>query len=250
MGGENLWGATDLNIILFQPEEVEHPLSLNDERATHLLTILHLPAGGVFDAGIINGPIGKGTLVKIGSGALQLSFIWGQEPSPLCPIHLFVGLPRPQTARDILRDVTTLGVASIDFVGTERGEPSYGSSGLWKTDEWKKCVIRGAAQSFSTRLPVITHGQTLPETIAKAPKNTLRLALDNYEAPTPLADLNRAEHSSAILALGSERGWSPNERAILRKAGFTLVHLGSRVLRTETACIAAVTLIKAKLGLF
>jgi len=239
-----------VNIILFQPEEVEHPLALRDERAQHLLRVLRLSPGGVFDAGIVNGPLGKGTLAGVGSEALELSFTWGKVPSPLCPIHLLVGLPRPQTARDILRDATSLGVASIDFFLSDRGETSYGASSLWKTDEWKNCVIRGAAQAFCTRLPLVTHGRPLPETISAIPKNSLLLALDNYEAPASLAGLNAFDHSSVAVALGSERGWSPNERMVLRSAGFSLVHLGSRVLRTETACIAAVTLIKAKLGWF
>src|SRR5256885_1442336 len=117
-----MWEATDVNIILFQPGEVEHPLSLQDERAEHLLRVLRLSIGGIFDAGIINGPIGKGTLTGLDSTALRLSFSWQKESSSLCPIHLLVGLPRPQTARDILRDATTLGVASMDFFSSDRGE--------------------------------------------------------------------------------------------------------------------------------
>ena len=53
---------------------------------------------------------------------------------------------------------------------------------------------------------------------------------------------------SAVLALGADRGWSGAERDLLRQNSFTLVHLGKRVLRTETACCAAITLLKAKLG--
>ena len=55
--------------------------------------------------------------------------------------------------------------------------------------------------------------------------------------------------TSATLALGAERGWSAAERELLLQQGFLFVHLGERVLRTETACIAAITLLKAKLGL-
>lgn len=239
-----------MNIILFQPEEVEHPLALRDERAQHLLRVLRLSPGGVFDAGIVNGPLGKGTLISVGTVSLELSFTWGKESSPLCPIHLLVGLPRPQTARDILRDATSLGVTSIDFFGSDRGESSYSASRLWKTDEWKNCVIRGAAQAFCTRLPAISHGKSLSDAIAAHPENVWRLALDNYEAAASLADQSPSNYPSVMVALGSERGWSANERMILRHAGFSLVHLGSRVLRTETACVAAVTLVKAKLGLF
>jgi RsmE family RNA methyltransferase len=52
-----------------------------------------------------------------------------------------------------------------------------------------------------------------------------------------------------VLAFGAERGWSAAERALLRESGFTFAHLGERVLRTETACLVAITLIRAKLGL-
>ena len=48
--------------------------------------------------------------------------------------------------------------------------------------------------------------------------------------------------------LGPERGWSARDRNALRSAGFTLVHLGPRVLRAETATVAAVAILKARLG--
>ena len=52
-----------------------------------------------------------------------------------------------------------------------------------------------------------------------------------------------------ILAIGSERGWSPAERDILRANHFTLAHLGPRVLRAETAVTAAIAIVKSHLGL-
>ena len=76
----------------------------------------------------------------------------------------------------------------------------------------------------------------------------LRLALDNYEATTPLAsalclDSRRPTlDAPLVLALGPERGWGPGDRTALRAASFTLCSLGQRVLRLETAVIAALTL--------
>jgi len=163
-------------------------------------------------------------------------------------VRLIIGLPRPQTARAILRDTTTLGVAALDFVRTDRSEASYADSTLWKSGEWRACVIGGAAQAFCTRLPEVTSGRTFAETVASLPAGGRRLALDNYEATAALADCPLADAPPAVLALGAERGWSAGERDLLRAHGFTLVHLGRRVLRTETACIAAVTLLKARLG--
>jgi RsmE family RNA methyltransferase len=197
---------------------------------------------------MVDGPRGKGTLVAIGPEALTLSFVWGAEPPPLDPLILIVGLPRPQTARDILRDATSLGVAAIHFVVTEKGERSYAGSTLWTTGEWQRHLIAGAEQAFDTRLPEITHGRLLLESIASLPPGTARLALDNYESSAPLSEQSPPAGAIA-LAFGPERGWSDADRAALRGAGLAFVHLGSRVLRLETAVTAAVALIKGKRGL-
>lgn len=237
-----------MNIILFDQTEVELPLSREDARAHHLLQVLRRQAGDGFDAGLVNGPRGRGTLTAVTPEALVLSFTWGQEPPPLSPIHLVMGLPRPQTARDILREGASLGVASIRFFCSAKSEAGYAQSSLWQTREWRDCLLKGAAQAFCTRLPEVPPPGGLAEALAALPVTTARLALDNYEATQALSQSAVATDQPVILALGSERGWSDRERQTLRQTGFTLAHLGPRVLRAETACIAAITLMKAKLG--
>jgi RsmE family RNA methyltransferase len=53
---------------------------------------------------------------------------------------------------------------------------------------------------------------------------------------------------AAVLAIGSERGWSDRERDLFAVSGFARLSLGTRALRTETACIAATVLAIAKMG--
>lgn len=239
-----------MNIILFSPEEVQLPLAGTDFRVRHILTVLRRKPGDTFDAGLINGPRGKGTLRAIGTdGALTLSFAWGDPPPPLAPLRLLVGLPRPQTARDILREGAALGVAAMDFVRTERGEPSYAQSSLWSSREWESLLVAGAAQAFCTRLPAVRHGHALAKALEALPADCTRLALDNYEAPQALGRTEVAAGVPVVLALGSERGWTAAERELLLRRGFLFVHLGERVLRTETACIAAISVLRAKMGL-
>lgn len=244
-----LFQSLHVNIILFRPSEVELPLPRSDPRARHLLTVLRRQPGDTFDAGVINGPRGKGTLVSVETERVLLTFAWAEPPPSPPPLTLIIGLPRPQTARDILREATTLGVAAMHFVRTERGEASYAESTLWHSGTWEECVINGAAQAFCTRLPEVTHGRPLPDAIAARPAGEIRLALDNYESPAALSQVTLPARRPVVLAFGAERGWSPAERTFLRQSGFTFVHLGERVLRTETACLAAITLIRAKLGL-
>ncbi|MCX6932409.1 MAG: RsmE family RNA methyltransferase [Verrucomicrobia bacterium] len=239
-----------MNLILFEPAELTVPLAHIDPRAEHILKTLRRRIGDTFDVGLVDGPIGKGTLDAISATTLTLTFTWGPPPAPADPITLLLGLPRPQTARDILRDATTLGVGALHFVATERSDPNYAAATLWTSGEWRRHCLAGAAQAFATRLPAVTSNHTLATALAALPAaTTQRLALDNYEANYPLSECHIIGDTSVVLALGPERGWGPADRAALRAHGFTLVHLGTRVLRSETAVIAALTLVRARLGL-
>lgn len=248
-----------MNLILFAPAETTTPLPRTDPRTLHILRVLRRQRGETFDCGMINGPRGKATVTALDAQTLTLAFAWEATPPPApAPITLVLGLPRPQTARDILRDATSLGVAALHFVSTEKGDPNYARSTLWSSGEWHRQLVIGAEQAFDTHLPVVTHGHPLVAAIAaiaalaapataNAPSN--RLVLDNYESPAALSVCHVLRDKPVILALGPERGWSAAERALFRAHAFTFAHLGPRVLRTETAVIAAVALIRAKLGL-
>lgn len=238
-----------MNLILFEPPELTVPLPRNDPRAEHILKVLRRQIGETFDVGLVDGPLGKGTLAGLSADALTLTFTWGAPPPPADPITLLLGLPRPQTARDILRDATTLGVGALHFVATARSDANYAAATLWTSGEWRRHALAGAAQAFATRLPAVTRDRTLTTALAALPAATLRLALDNYEAVTALSECHVTRDTPVVLALGPERGWGPADRAALRAHGFTLVHLGPRVLRSETAVVAALTLVRAQLGL-
>lgn len=238
-----------MNLILLHSEEITRSLPKQDPRAVHILKVLRRQIGDTFDIGLINGPRGKATLLAINSDDLELSYTWAAEPPPADPLTLIIGLPRPQTARKILQETATLGVSALHFVTTGRAEASYAQSTLWSSGEWQRHVQAGVAQAFCTRVPVVTHGQTLEATITELPIDSARLALDNYEATTALSKSNLIGYSSVVVALGAERGWSSQERDLLRENKFTIAHLGERVLRLETAVTATVAIIKSQRGL-
>jgi 16S rRNA (uracil1498-N3)-methyltransferase len=232
-----------VNIILFEPGEIDAPLPAGDPRARHLLGVLRGKRGDRFDAGVVNGPRGKGRITSIGTGGIAFTFERAADPAPADPIHLLVALPRPQTARKILSEASTLGVASMRFFQSEKGEPGYASSKLWKTAEWRRHLVEGAAQAFDTRIPEVRHEPGLAEAVAALPGGCARVALDNYEATRRMAAHGMA--APLALAFGPERGWSAAERTLLRAAGFEIANLGERVLRTETAVVAALAVAKA-----
>lgn len=237
-----------LNLLLFHPDETGRPLPRQDPRAVHLLDVLRRRAGDTFDAGQINGPRGKGTLLTIGPAHLDIRFDWETAAlPPLDPVALVIGLPRPQTARKILQEAAALGVEALHFVRTDKGEPSYADSTLWSSGEWQRHLETGAAQAFCTRIPALTHGQTLAGLLTSLPPPVEGIALDNYEAPEPLSKCH-VLRDTGLLAFGPERGWSAAERAVLRARGFAFAHLGTRVLRVETAVVAALAILKAQRG--
>lgn len=234
-----------MNLILLEPGEAGGPLAPGDPRALHIIKVLRRQPGDAFDAGIVNGPRGTATLVSSGPEGLSFTFKAVAEPGAPEALHVLAALPRPQTARKVMSEATSLGVASIRFFQSEKGEPSYASSTLWSSPEWRRHLMDGAAQAFDTRIPEVMHVRTLSEAVAALPPGCRRIALDNYEATKRLTAAGPGE--PIVLAFGPERGWSASERTLLRKAGFEMCHLGQRVLRTETAVVAALAVVKALL---
>ncbi|MCL2763593.1 MAG: 16S rRNA (uracil(1498)-N(3))-methyltransferase [Treponema sp.] len=86
---------------------------------------------------------------------------------------------------------------------------------------------------------------TLPP--RRNPLSPMLIAADNVR---PEGALSRMTHTKrpVVLAIGSERGWTDREREILEGNGFLRLSLGSRALRTETACVAAAVMAMAKIG--
>ena len=261
-----------MNLILFTQEEILAPLKRIDPRARHVLEILRCGRGDSFDMGIIDGPRGKAEILEIGEDEILLDIFLESHIPELYPVSLIVGLPRPAGAKRILRSMTTMGVGAILFAATERGETSYRKSSLWSESRFTQYLREGAEQAFCTRLPRVELFDSLSGCLdriaAQTPPNIPLIALDNYEAQISLKDRlvgaraqeppitprdgsarsGRKSTPACVLAVGSERGWSSGERDLLRDREFDLVNLGKRVLKTETACIAATAIALSALG--
>jgi RsmE family RNA methyltransferase len=239
-----------MNLILFSSAERQRTLAADDPRARHVREVLRMGVGDRFDVGVVDGPRGKARIVAADAEGLRLELEWGEAPAAPFPITLLVALARPQTCRKILRECTALGVKRILFFTARKGMPGYAESRLWSSGEWRRILRQGAEQAFTTHLPRVERfagglAEALRDLDASGSVGRVvraRLALDLYEATAPLSAVSGPWQGETLLAVGPEGGWAPEERDLLREAGFRLVHLGERVLRTETACVAAVTM--------
>ena len=239
-----------MNIILFKDKDIPKKISITDERARHILKILKLKTGDEFNCGLVNGPSGLGSITSIDQDWIHFSWEKTADLLPLYPLTLLIGYTRPISSKRILREAASLGVERIVFVGTDTGEKSYRGSNLWK-GEYRRYLIDGAQQAASTGLPEVEFYRDLDEFLKKIfdqNNNVKRIVLDNIKPDVKLSQYNPGD-SNCLLAIGSERGWSMRERKLFKKHNFVFAGLGSRVLRTETASTAGITLLLARMGL-
>jgi len=238
-----------MNLILFEAAFERVKLAGSDPRAQHLRKVVRVKEGSTVYVGFLGGSRALAEVIKIeNDGSIELEVRSTEvSPQPL-PIHLLIGVPRPHTAKRILFDAASLGVASLHFVETERGEPSYLRSSLWQSDEWRERLWLGAEQGFTTHLPEVAMHADLQSAITGLEGPGHRLALDNYEGSAALSPMSLLPENRVVMAIGSERGWTGNERDTFRKNGWKLVHMGPFVMRAETACTAAVAAMASAMG--
>ena len=235
-----------MNIILFSSAEHRQTLGRTDPRARHLLEVLACSPGDDFRAGVIDGPTGTGSLLAVEEERLELAFRWHGTAPPLDDITLIVGLPRPPSARKILYQAAALGCREMRFAHTGSSDPNYARSRLWTTGEWRRHLVDGLQQSVATALPAVTCGIPLHSALQQLPAEAAAVVLDNAAGAGRLGAC--ALHLPLVLALGPERGWTDADRALLQRHHFIPCTLGQRVLRVETACVAALAIAKSKLG--
>jgi RsmE family RNA methyltransferase len=235
-----------MNIILFEPHEADAPLMKRDERTIHLLKVLHKKPGDEFDAGILGGRLGTGRIESIeADGSLRYTLDLREDPPPRLPLRMAVGFPRPIQLRRILRDLSNLGLEAVDLFGTDLGEKSYRDTRLLDDGGARAALIEGAIQARDTRLPVLRVFPGVPSWLEERPWEERReaglIVADNVRPQGTFAGL-AVMGEYRVIAIGSERGWSDRERDLLEAAGFLRLSLGTRALRTETACVAAAVL--------
>ncbi|MDR1301555.1 MAG: 16S rRNA (uracil(1498)-N(3))-methyltransferase [Treponema sp.] len=245
-----------MNIILFEKQELAASdkgilLKPQDKRTIHLLKVLHKKPGDLFDAGVLEGNWGRGRIETHNhDGSLECSLALDQPPLPRSPICLGVGFPRPIQLKRLLRDMASLGLEGIDLMGTDLGEKSYQHTTLLTDGGARDALMQGAIQARDTIIPRIQDYPHLKAWLEARPwrdRNPLLIAADNLRPQGALAQMKPTTRP-ILVAIGAERGWSDRERDMLEAAGFCRLSLGSRVLRTETACVAAVVLALEKTG--
>ncbi|MEN9596942.1 MAG: hypothetical protein RL236_1376 [Pseudomonadota bacterium] len=231
------------------PLQTGKTIELDDDNAHYARSVLRLKN----DATIIlfNGMGGEfvGKVVEVSRKSVRVELEKYAERSveSHLKIQLGLGISRGDRMDFSVQKAVELGVTSITPLITERCIVQFKDekkSQRWQ--HWQKIIQHAAEQSGRTVLPDFSGVSTLNSWVSG--QGGLKVFLDPY-AEKNLAQLTPENHSITLLT-GPEGGFSTAEREIAKAAGFIPVRLGARILRTETASLAALSAVQMLWGDF
>ncbi len=225
-------------------------IALPEPAAQHLLRVLRLRQGDAcalfngdgndYDARITAAGKRGGEVEILGAEAVD-------NESPL-RITLLQGIARGEKMDLILQKATELGVAAFIPASSQRSEVKLDAARAQKRlAHWNSVVASACEQCGRARVPGVAPPASLEDALAALADSGPRLLLDPFAQAT-VASLDPPPGASLVIAVGPEGGWSPRDRQALESAGFTGIRLGPRVLRTETAGLAAIAALQARFG--
>jgi len=219
-----------------------------DEKASHYLTnVLRLKSNAPLVVFNGDGNQYSATIEAIEKKAVTLRTKDCEavnNESPLS-IHLAIALSKGDRMDWIIQKATELGVTAITPLTSERSEVKLKGERLEKKlQHWQQIAISACEQCGRNRVPAI-HALSIADDWVKTVKAERKLVLHHRTEQT----IDATRHiASAALLIGPEGGLSEREINAAEQQGFAALRLGPRVLRTETAPLAAITLLQHSWG--
>ena len=169
-----------------------------------------------------------------------------RRESPLA-LTLYQGIPKGRKMDLVVEKATELGVRTIVPFSSAF---SLGAGARAKRERWQRIAVAAAKQSGRTSVPTIAAPLSFAEVVAAAAEDDLRLLFFEGNGTVPFVAVPEpaTPPASVAIAIGPEGGFSRDETIAARDAGFALVAMGPRILRTETAALVAATLVQARWG--
>jgi len=169
-----------------------------------------------------------------------------ERESPF-PLTLAQGVSRGERMDLVVQKATELGVTRLVPVITERSIVRLDDEQSdRKSSHWRAIAIAACEQCGRNRLPEVALPAQLQSFLRLSTDGSVQLLL-SPSASRRIEDVPRPANGATVL-IGPEGGLSQEEQSLAEAAGYTAVNLGPRVLRTETAAIAALTLLQREFG--
>jgi 16S rRNA (uracil1498-N3)-methyltransferase len=229
-----------VNLVLLLPGDFTGPdrVRLTGRRLEHVARVHRARVGDTLAVGLLEGDLGRGRVLRLDEGGLELEVALDQPPPPKLPLTLVLALPRPKVLNRTLAAAASLGVARICLVNAWKVEKSYWKSPRLDPDNLRLQRLLGLEQARDTRMPELTLHRLLRPFAEDELPALVRGSLGLVAHPGAPEPCPRAVAGPVTLAIGPEGGFLPAEVDLLERAGCRPVHLGARILRVETAVAA------------
>ena len=187
-------------------------------------------------------------IVEMGRSHVQVRLVAHEalECEHRRPVHLLAGITANERMDWLVEKATELGAASLTPLLAERSVLKLkGERGEKKRDHWQAVAVAACEQCGRNQVPVIHPAVTLAQWLAAHPQppHESRAVLSLAPGSRPLLQVVPAGAGPVVVLSGPEGGLSPQEEAAALAAGFAPMTLGPRVLRAETAPLAALALL-------
>ncbi|MGH9728925.1 MAG: RsmE family RNA methyltransferase [Candidatus Acidiferrales bacterium] len=163
-------------------------------------------------------------------------------------VKLLLSIVKFERMEWCLEKATELGVAEIVPLAAARSEKALILAAKKRAERWRKILMESAQQSRRLRPPVVTEIAKTEDAFAAADAS-LKIIFSERSDAKPLREILRGVSTKEVcIAIGPEGGWTDAEFAAAAKNGFQEASLGREILRTETAVIAALAVIRYAVG--
>jgi 16S rRNA (uracil1498-N3)-methyltransferase len=224
-------------------------VQLPEDEAQHLSRVLRLKGGdeiAVFDG------LGREALARVVSIASRRVSVQVVEPRAAAPeprvaVTLAQALLKSDKMDRVIRDAVMLGVAAVQpFVSRRTDVPMKAVEKGGRQDRWDRTVVSSVKQCGRAVVPPVHETKEFRDLLQSTAGRTRLMFVEPgaVNDPRDVTSLEGEQPSEAIVMVGPEGGWDPQEIADAAAAGVTLLSFGARVLRADAAGAAVISVLR------
>jgi 16S rRNA (uracil1498-N3)-methyltransferase len=221
--------------------------TLTGDQAAHLARVLRAEPGQIFDV-VVGGFLHRAEVASVSEQQVLFTLHEELESNAALPLHLLLAVFKFDHMEWAIEKATELGIARIVPILARRTEKHLALAAPKRVERWRRISLEAAKQSRRTDIPEIADPMQLKPALEQN-KSTIRILLSETEQNTTLTAAlasavasDKGTPTQCTLAIGPEGGWTPEEMSLFAGYNWQPVTLGPRILRAETAAIAAIAI--------
>ncbi len=230
----------------------ENTASLLGSQAEHLARVLRAQPGTHADV-VAGGRVYHAAIASVANEEVVFTLLEEIPAQSALPLSLLLAIFKFDRMEWAIEKATELGIAGIVPIIARRTEKHLAQAADKRVERWRRIAQEAAKQSRRADIPVIAEPIALATRLAQPSTAQQILLAEDEQNNTLRQRIEAALTSTAIelpefeLAIGPEGGWTQEELALFAKHNWQSASLGPRILRAETAAIAAIAITSALL---